>query len=95
MTKNQAVALAGSNWWIGKSPLDIAMFQLHEPLLCMPFEVFHKAVEEALKRPVFTHEFGLNWEGLKKEIRGESEPPSLEQVLNLIPEDKRILILGV
>jgi hypothetical protein len=95
MTKDQVVALAGSNWWIGRPARDLAMFQLHEPLLCMPFGVFHKAVEEALKRPVFIHEFRINWEGLKKEILGESEPPSLVQILNLIPEDKRILILAV
>jgi hypothetical protein len=95
MTKDQAIALARSNWWIGRPARELAMFQMHEPLLCMPFDVFHKAVEESLNRPVFTHEFGLNLEGLKKEIQGESEPPSLEQVLNLIPEDKRILILGV
>jgi len=95
MTKEQAVALAESHWWIGKSSHDLAMFQLHEPLLCMPFDVFHRAVEEALQRPVFTHEFGLNWEGLKKELLGEAERPSLEQVLDLIPKDMRILILGV
>jgi hypothetical protein len=95
MTKKQAVALAESCWWVGKSSRDLAMFQLHEPLLCMPFDVFHKAVEEALQRPVFTHEFGLNWEGLKKELLGETEHPSLEQVFDLIPKDKRLLILGV
>jgi hypothetical protein len=95
MTKEQAVALAQSDWWVGKSSRDIAMFQLHEPLLCMPFFVFHKALEEALKRPVFTHEFGLNWKGLQRELRGETEQPSMEQILGLIPKDKRLLILGV
>jgi hypothetical protein len=94
MTTKQAIALAASNWWVGKSARDIAMFQLHEPLLCMPFDLFHKAVEEALKRPVFTHEFGLNWDGLKKELLGEAETPSFEQILDLIPKDKRVMILG-
>jgi hypothetical protein len=37
----------------------------------------------------------LNWEGLKKELLGETEHPSLEQVFDLIPKDKRLLILGV
>ena len=68
MTKKQAVALGESKWWQSKTARELAMFQLHEPLLCMPFDVFHKAVEEALQRPVFTHEFGLNWDGLKKEL---------------------------
>lgn len=95
MTKEQAVTLAESKWWQNKTARELAMFQLHEPLLCMPFDVFHKAVEEALQRPVFTHEFGLNWDGLKKELIGESISPSLEQIIDLIPKDKRILILGV
>ncbi len=93
LTKEDAIKLFDSNWWIGKSHKDLAMFQLHEPLLCMPFRVFHEAVEESLGRPVFTHEFGLNMEGLMKELRGEAPAPSLADILALIPEDKRVLVL--
>ena len=57
MTKEQAVALYDSQWWIGKSDKEIALFQINEPLLCTPFSVFQKAVETLLDRPVFTHEF--------------------------------------
>lgn len=31
-------------------------------------------------------------EGLHKELYGEKEPPTLEEIINLIPEDKRVLI---
>lgn len=70
----------------------IAEFQLMQDHLCVPFDVFHKAIEEALGRPVFTHEFGLNHEGLIKEFYGEKEPPTLDEIINLIPEEKRVLI---
>lgn len=70
----------------------IAEFQMEQDYLCMPFDVFHKAITEALGRPVYTHEFGLNRDGLRKELHGKKEPPTLEEIINLIPEDKRILI---
>ena len=66
LTTRQAIRMAQSNWWTGMSPRDIAMFQLHEPLLCMPFEVFHDAVEKALGRSVWRHEFAK-----ADELRGE------------------------
>lgn len=70
----------------------IAEFQIEQDRLCVPFDVFHKAITEALGRPVYTHEFALNRDGLRKELRGEKEPPTLEEIINLIPEDKRIVI---
>ena len=42
-------------------------FQLYEERLCMPFPLFHKAVEEALGRPVYTHEFA-GVENLRQEF---------------------------
>lgn len=66
MRKEDAIALSESKFWETMSYRDRAMFQMFEPLLCMPFDVFHEAVEKTLSRPVFTHEFGLNTEGLRK-----------------------------
>lgn len=63
-----------------------------EEVFPVPFDIFHEAIEKTLGRPVFTHEFGLNREGLKKELFGEKESPTLEDVINLIPEEKLILI---
>ena len=57
MTKEQAIALHDSGFWREMTLEDRARFQLHEPRLCMPFDVFHEAVEKTLGRPVFTHEF--------------------------------------
>ena len=91
MTKDQAIALASSKWWENVPARDIAIFQLNEPLLCMDFGSFHKAVEDACRRPVWTHEFA-NPDHLLAEIYGTLPRPSMEDIINMIPEEKRILV---
>jgi hypothetical protein len=91
MTEEQAIALYDSGWWKDKTARQIVMFQLFEDRLCMPFGEFQKAVEEALGRPVWTHEFGSRG-GLEKEFLGDKPRPTMEEILAIIPEDKRILI---
>ena len=92
MTKDHALALAESGWWKEKTARQICMFQLFEPLLCMPFSEFHKALEDSLGRPVWTHELGMNYEGITKEFLGEQEAPSMQEIIEMIPEEKRIVI---
>ena len=92
MTKEEAGQLYKSKFWEDMIYEEQAKFQMFEPLLCMPFDVFHEAVEKTLKRPVYTHEFGLNWKGLQKELMGESSSPTMEEILNLIPANKRIIV---
>ena len=93
MTSKQAIELANTGFWEKMSYRDIATFQLFEEKLCMPFDVFHEAVEKALGRPVFTHEFGLDFDGLRAELLGSREAPTLDEIINLIPEDKRIVVV--
>jgi hypothetical protein len=93
MTREQAIKLAESKFWENMELKDIAKFQLFEEKLCMPFGVFHNAIEKTLDRPVFTHEFGLNVEGLKKELLKEKPMPTIEEIINLIPKDKQIIFL--
>lgn len=96
MTKEQAIALARTNWWKGLPACDIVMVQLFEEKLCMDFSDFHKAVGDALGRPVWTHEFASsNVENLKKEFLGERSAPTMEEIINLIPADKRVIIEDV
>lgn len=92
LTKEQAIQMYASGWWIGMAPRDIAMFQLHEPMLCMPFDQFQIAVESALGRGVYTHEFGMDVDGLRAELIGDRPAPSLQEILDLIPADKRVVI---
>lgn len=95
MTKEQAIELHDSKFWEDMSPDERAQFQLFEDKLCMPFEVFHEAVEKTLGRPVFTHEFGFDRDGLKKELLGARPAPTLVEVMALIPEDKRVIVVSV
>lgn len=91
MTKEQAVALAKSGWWKDKSHEEIAIFQLYEERLCMPFDVFQEAVEKLLKRPVFTHEFARP-DRLKAELFDDRPAPTMAEILDLIPAEKRLVI---
>lgn len=93
MTKEHAIALYESGWWKDKSPHSICMFQLFEERLCMPFGDYQMAVEKALGRPVWTHEFGsAGTEQLRKEFLGERAAPTFEEICGLIPEAKRIVV---
>lgn len=93
ITREQAIALAESRFWESMTAREIAEFQLFTPKLCMPFDVFHRAMEQALGRDIFTHEFGLDSEGLKAELLGEKEAPSLREIIELIPVEKRIVVV--
>ena len=84
LTKEQAIAFCDNKCYEGMSKRQIAEFQIEQDRLCVPFDVFHKAIEKTLGRPVFTHEFALNRDGLKKEL--------FEEILNLVPQEKLIVI---
>ena len=92
ITSQQAKVLAESGWWEGKSARELAVFQMHTEYLCMPFSVFHEAITKALGRDVYTHEFGLDPDGLRMELQGERPKPTDEEILALIPPEKLILI---
>lgn len=89
LTKEQAIAMAENELYKTMDFREIAEFQIQQKFLCMPFSVFHEAVEKTVKRPVFTHEFGsIGCEGLKKEIFEGKEPPSFKEILDIIVRTK-------
>ena len=92
LTKKQAIALAKSKVWENWTNEEIVRFQLFQEKLCMDFSRFHEAVEAVLDRPVYTHEFAWADE-VKKEYLGVKKPPTLTETIELIPEDKRLIIL--
>lgn len=65
LTKQQAIAIADSGAYASLSSEEKASFQLNQECLCMPFDVFHGAVEEAVGYPVFTHQFATMTDTLK------------------------------
>lgn len=93
LTKNQAIEMAKSEWWKDKPAKDVALFQMQQDKLCMDFSEFHRCMEETLGRPVWTHEFASsNRDALMKELLGEKEPPSMNEIISLIPQQKLIIV---
>lgn len=87
LTKEQAIACAYNELWKSLDMKQRALFQLQQEKLCMPFGEFHKAVGEALGRPVYLHELGRNSESLLAELLGKEPAPSFDQILAMLPAD--------
>jgi len=92
LTREQAIQFYDAKAYEGMSHRELAVFQINQEKLCMPFDIFHEAVEKTIGRPVFTHEFGLHHAKIAAEINGECEAPTLEEIIGLIPEEKRLII---
>ena len=92
LTEKEALALYESGFWEDLSLEERAKFQILEPRLCMPFSVYHEAVEKTLGRPVFTYELAMDQGGIKAELFEGKEPPTLTEILNMIPKEKRIAL---
>ena len=86
--RSRAIALFESRWWLTRSTREIAKFQLFTVELCLPFSIFHRALEDVLGRPIWIHEFGLNLEALVQEFLDERDAPTLAEILQLLPQDK-------
>lgn len=84
ITEQKAKELLLSKFWEKLTAREIVQFQIDAELTCMPFNVFHKALEESLGRGVYTHEIGLNWEGLKEELKGNRKAPTIKEVMELL-----------
>lgn len=92
LTKEQAIAFADDELWKPMTHEQRAAFQMNQRLLCMPFDVFHEAVEKTLGRPVWTHEFGLNREGLEAELAGMCVAPSFDEIVAMLPAEKTVVV---
>lgn len=57
LTEEKAIELAENINYEDWTPKEIFLFQISQEKLSMDFEIFHKATEEVLNRPVLTHEF--------------------------------------
>jgi hypothetical protein len=93
LTREQAIAIAESKVWENWNDEQVVRFQLFQKYLCMPFDRFHQAIEKVLNRPVYTHEFGMmSAINLKKEYLGVKDPPTFEEIIDLIPKNKQMII---
>lgn len=92
----QMERFGNNHWWTSKDKKVLGYYQLMNPILLVPFDKFHEALEFLLGHPVWTHEMGLNYEGLKAEAerafngtqdsneqKAESIKKSFEQLADL------------
>lgn len=91
MTKEQALAMCESGWWKARTAHEIVKFQLWESRLCMGWTAFHGAAQEVLGRSVWSHEFAKP-DALQAEFLGEKAAPTLDEIMDIIPEAKRIIV---
>lgn len=93
LTRDQAIALYDSCFWRYLNLEERACFQLSEDRLCMPFPVFHHAVQVCLEREVTAAEY-LRPKRLLRELAGRSPTPPKEKILELVPQEQRPLIVA-
>lgn len=93
LTKDQAIKFFESKVWEHWTDEEIFRFQLFQDRLCFEFSRFHVAANKVLKRDVYTHEFTTsNRENLIEEYLLGKEPPTLDEIIKLIPKDKQLFI---
>jgi len=90
-TKKQAIAFHDSYLWKDMEMNQLAILQMYQNKLCVPFDKFHEAMQKLLGRPVFTHEFAFR-DNLIREMVGLKRKSNFEKIINLIPREKLILI---
>src|SRR6185436_49807 len=79
--REKAIALAKTEWWIGRTAREIVQVQLFTQELVVPIAILMPAMNEAFGRPVYTHELGLNYDGLVQEFLGERDAPTFDEIL--------------
>ena len=71
--------------------LNIAMFQLFNPRLCMPFEVFKTSLQKVLGRPTSTFGYGRiqDVEKMKEDLLAISgrPAPSIEELRAMVADE--------
>ncbi len=92
LNKEEAVRFYKSGEWKKWSNEDIVKLQLFQNCLCVSFERFYKAIEKVLERPVWTHEFAYI-ELLQEEYYKLKGKPSMKEIVNLIPKEKRVIVV--
>jgi hypothetical protein len=91
--REYAIELCESKWWEDLGAEEIVKVQLFQERLCVPFDIFHEAVERVFGRPVWTHEFAFV-ERPKEEYLGEREVPTFDEIVGLLPAEKTIVVMG-
>ena len=92
LTKEQAINLYKSKVYENWTDEQVVRLQLFQKKLCVDFNRFHIALNNVLGRPVYTHDLCLNYDDIVSEYLGTTPPPTLDEILNLIPKEKQFII---
>lgn len=94
LTREQAIQIAQSGVWKDWTDEEIVRFQLFEDKMCMDFSRFMEALENVLRRPVWTHELAKP-ELLQDELEGRIDAPDFEQILAKLPIPRERVVVAV
>jgi len=81
-TKEQANKFYNEKCYEGMTHKEIAQFQINQNLLCIPFTVFHEAIEKTIGRSMSIKEFSINFDNIKANIMNGNKPTSLTYIIN-------------
>ena len=70
----------------------VAEMTLLAGITTVPFSMIHQRIEALVGRPVYTHEIGTDWEGLVAEAGNQAPPATMQEIIELIPEPKRLVV---
>lgn len=97
LTREEAIELHDSGKWVEWPDDAIAVYQLTQQYLAIPWGRFHEAVEAAIGRPVWTHEF-VDSEHLLSEYIGVTPQRSMADIMQLMQDlagpDKEIITIN-
>ena len=85
--KKAMLSYGNNYWWESKDSRELAMYQVFEKILLTDFSTFHEGLEKLLDRPVWSHELGLNMDGIRNEARLAIE--RIKEGLGGISEENR------
>ena len=91
ITREQAILIGDSKEWESWTDEEIVKFQLYQDRLCIPLDRFHQAIEVVLKRQVYFHEFRCP-DRLLDEYLKKAPPPTFQEIIDLCPQEKLIVI---
>ena len=94
MSKEQAVAFLESGQWKDLTDEEITRLQLFQERRCVPADVFQRAIEGALGRPVLSAEY-KRFDELTAEFEGRAERPTLTDVVRKLIDrygDKVVIV---
>jgi len=91
--REKAWRLAKTEWWKESTPREIVEFQLRTQELCVPIPDLLDALQKTFGRPVLLHELSSsNSTALLDEFYGDKEAPVWQEIINLLPEERRIIV---